>query len=166
MTLHKQWARPFVGCFAFLGFKLPLNVKSIWLSLEQLYMCKCIWVWLPLFFPYFFSPFHSSSLRWCNFSLIHANTCFFKREREERKKKSERKCWSVLFFVTAWTPVWHIMVQVSPEQRENVLLPLYCTSQSPDKVRSLCKCWFLTSGETAVKIEQGVYTSFIDKWQS
>lgn len=91
MTLHKQWARPFVGCFAFLGFKLPLNVKSIWLSLEQLYMCKCIWVLLPLFFPIFFPsfPFLFFSSRWCHFSVIHANTCFFKRER--REKKNERR---------------------------------------------------------------------------
>lgn len=103
MTLHKQWARPFVGCFAFLGFKLPLNVKSIWLSLEQLYMCKCIWVWLPLFFPLFFFSFLFLlfSWRWCNFSLIHANTCFFKREKEEREEWE--KLLSVLFFITIST---------------------------------------------------------------
>lgn len=47
---------PFVGCLAFLGLKLPLNVKSIWLSLEQLYMCKCICVCLPLFPLSFCSP--------------------------------------------------------------------------------------------------------------
>lgn len=162
MTLHKQWARPFVGCFAFLGFKLPLNVKSIWLSLEQLYMCKCIWVWLPLF-PLFFPsfPFFLFSLRWCNSSLIHANTCFFKRRREERKKRETRKrrenarpCCSLS--QSARTPVWHIVAQASSEQRENASLLWYCTSQRTDKVSSLCKPWSLTSGETIVEIEQGV----------
>lgn len=162
MTLHKQWARPFVGCFAFLGFKLPLNVKSIWLSLEQLYMCKCIWVWLPLFFPLFFPsfPFLLFSSRWCNFFLIHANTCFSKRERRGEKGRRERRarekavCCSLSQL--AWTPGWHIMSQVSPEQRKKASLPRYCTSQDPDKVRNLCKPWFLMSGETAVEIEQGV----------
>lgn len=33
----------------------------------------------------------------------------------------------------------------------------------PDKVRSLCKPWFLVSGETAVEIGQGVEAGFIDK---
>lgn len=159
MTLHKQWARPFVGGFAFLGFKLPLNVKSIWLSLEQLYMCKCIWVWLPLFFfifpPSF--PFLFFSSRRCNFSLIHASTCFFKREKRRKKKNEEKeegeKC---SLSQSAWTPGWHIVAQVSPEQREKASFPRYCTSQGPDKVRSRSKPCFLMSGETAVEIEQGV----------
>lgn len=48
------------------------------------------------------------------------------------------------------------MAQVSPEQRKKALLPRYCTSQGPDKVRSLRKPWILMSGEMAVEIEQGV----------
>lgn len=150
MTLHKQWARPFVGCFAFLGFKLPLNVKSIWLSLEQLYMCKCIWVWLPLF-PLFFPsfPFFLLSLRWCNSSLIHANTCFFKRRREERKKERPGKGEKML----AHAALYH-------NQHEHQSGTLWL--KLPQNKEKMCRC--CDTVHHSAQIKSAVYVN-LDRWR-
>lgn len=67
--------------------------------------------------------------------------------KREKRKKSERKAVCCSFITISMNTRLAHYGSSFPRTKKKALLPRYCTSQGPDKVRSLCKPWFLMSGD-------------------